>query len=188
MIKINLLPTKRKPAKKLTPLQQQMIIGVFVLLISSSVMAFWWWNLYMRIDELKGEKADAEAKIAKQESMLKEVKNVEDEEKKVKEKLDVIAQLQANQTGPVRLLDEISKLIPKGVGLLSITQKGDQLNIDGNAFTNNDLVSFIDALKASPLFVDVALLESQLGKIEGYDIYKYKLQLKVKVKGVSKGA
>ena len=44
--------------------QQQMIAGGFILLISLGVMGFWWWSLHLRINELKSEKAAAEAKIA----------------------------------------------------------------------------------------------------------------------------
>jgi type IV pilus assembly protein PilN len=184
MIKINLLPAKRKPAKRLTPFQQQIVIGAFVLVIAAGVMGFWWWNMQLRINELKGEKAAAEATIARQESMLKEVKSVEDEKKKVDEKIDVIKKLEADQTGPVRLLDEISALLPKGVGLTLLFHKGDQVDIEGTAFTNNELVGFIDKLKASPLFSDVFLVVSEQGKLEGVEVYKYKLQLKYK--GVSK--
>lgn len=180
MIKINLLPAKRKPAKKLSPLQQQLIIAGFVLVVSLGVMGFWWWGMHLRINELKSEKADAEAKIAQQENMLKEVKNVEKEEEEVNKKIAVIKELEAKQTGPVRLLDEVSKLLPKGVGLTVLTEKGGQVDIEGNAFTNHDLVAFVDNLKNSPLFSDVFLLVSEQGKLEGVDIYKYKLQLKVK--------
>lgn len=179
MIKINLLPAKRKPAKKLTPLQQQLIIGAFILAISLGIMGFWWWSLYLTINDLKSEKAAAEAKIAQQEKMLKEVKNVEEEEKKVVERIDVIRKLEANQTGPVRLLDEISKLLPKGVGLTLLSEKGGQVDIEGNAYTNNELVSFINALKASPMFDEVYLVVSEQVKLEGYEVYKYKMQLKV---------
>lgn len=179
MIKINLLPAKRKPAKKLTPLQQQLIIGTFIIVISLGIMGFWWWSLYLRINELKSEKAAAEAKIAQQEKLLKEVKNVEEEEKVVKEKIDVIRKLEANQTGPVRLVDEISRLLPKGVGLTKLSEKGGQVDLEGNAITNNELVSFINALKASPMFNDVYLIISEQAKLEGFEIYKYKLQLKI---------
>jgi type IV pilus assembly protein PilN len=186
MIKINLLPAKRKPAKKLTPLQQQMIIGGIILVVEIMVLGFWWWDMRLTIDDLKGKKAEAEATIARQENMLKEVKNVEEEERKVKEKIDVIRKLEANQTGPVRLLDEVSKLLPKGVGLTALSEKAGQVDIEGTAFTNNDLVSFVDNLKASPLFSDVFLLVSEQAKLEGVDIYKYKLQFKFK--GIPKGA
>lgn len=184
MIKINLLPSKRKPAKRLTPFQQQIIIGAFVLVISAGGMGFWWWNMQLRINELKSEKAAAEAKIAQQENMLKEVKNVEEEKKKVDEKIEVIRGLQANQTGPVRLLDEISVLLPKGVGLTALSQKGEDVDLEGTAFTNNELVGFIDKLKVSPLFSDVFLVVSEQAKLEGVEIYRYRLQFKYK--GVSK--
>ena len=85
-----------------------------------------------------------------------------------------------NQAGPVRLLDVISSLLPKGVGLTALSQKGEDVDIEGTAFTNNELVGFIDRLKASSLFNEVFLVVSEQGKLEGVEIYKYKLQLKFK--------
>jgi hypothetical protein len=42
MIKINLLPTKRKPPKKLTELQQQLVLGVLLLTVTLGAIAFTW--------------------------------------------------------------------------------------------------------------------------------------------------
>ena len=44
--------------------------------------------------------------------MLKEVKTVEEERKKVTDKIGIIEQLKKNQVGLVHLLDEISKATP----------------------------------------------------------------------------
>ena len=119
-----------------------------------------------------------QAKIQAQENMLKEVKNVEEERKQVFEKIAVIEQLKKNQTGPVRLLDEVSRALPVGVNLIALSEKDGQVDIDGSAFTNNDIVRFVDNLKALPYFTDIFLMETKQVAIEGADMYRYKLQFK----------
>lgn len=188
MIKINLLPStttskggRRKAARKLSPFAQQMIMALFALAITGVGLFLWFGSLKITIASLKNEKADLEATIAKQEILLREVKNVEEEERQVKEKIEIIKQLQANQSGPVKLLDEISKLLPKGVGLTSLVERGGTINLEGNGFNNHEIVAFIDRLKASNLFSEVFLLVSEQAKLEGFDIYKFKVQFKLQL-------
>ena len=63
------------------------------------------------------------------------------------------------------------------VNILSLAENNNNVNLDGEAFTNEDVVRFVDNLKASRLLTDVVLIETVQGKREGFDIYKYKLQL-----------
>jgi len=125
---------------------------------------------------LENNKADAEKQIAAQDNMLKEVKNVEEQRKKVSEKIDIIEKLKKNQSGPVRLLETVSNALPKGVNITSLVENNNSVSIDGAAFTNEDVVRFIDNLKASPLLTEVMLLETSQTTQDKIDIYKYKLQ------------
>ena len=90
MIKINLLPTKKKPPKKVTELQQQLILGTLILALVLLGMYFWYDSLNTKITNLTRDKAAAEAKIREQDNMLKEVKTVEDQRKQVTDKIGVI--------------------------------------------------------------------------------------------------
>ena len=108
--------------------------------------------------------------------MLKEVKNVEEERKKVSEKIEIIEKLKKNQSGPVQLLDVVSSALPTGVNVTSLSESANTVNIDGEAFTNEDVVRFIDKLKASPLLKNVMLLETSQATQDKIDIYRYKLQ------------
>jgi type IV pilus assembly protein PilN len=54
------------------------------------------------------------------------------------------------------------------------------VSVDGTAFTNNEVVRFVDNLKADRFFSEVLLLESRQAKVEGVEIYQYKLQFKFK--------
>ena len=176
MIKINLLPTKKKPPKKVIDLQQQVILAVLVLILVVIAMGYYWKTQNDRIAKLENEKAATEKQIADQDNMLKEVKNVEEARKKVSEKIEIIEKLKKNQAGPVRLLDAVSNALPKGVNIASLSENNNSVNIEGAAFTNEDVVRFIDNLKASPLLKDVMLLETTQTTQDKIDIYKYKLQ------------
>jgi type IV pilus assembly protein PilN len=176
MIKINLLPTKKKPPKKVIDLQQQVILAVLVLVLVLIALGYYWKTQKDRITMLENETAAAKKQIADQDNMLKEVKNVEEERKKVAEKIEIIEKLKKNQAGPVRLLDVVSTALPKGVDITSLTENNNSVNIDGEAFTNEELVRFIDNLKASPLLTGVMLLESNQSTQDAIEIYKYRLQ------------
>lgn len=180
MIKINLLPTKRKPPKKLTALQQQMILGGLISGLVATGMVLYTNKLNDQIAALEQDKAAAETRIREQNKMLEEVKNVEEERKKVTDKIGIIEQLKKNQGGPVRILDEISKALPTGVNIDALNEGGGNINISGMAFTNDDVVRFVDNLKACPYFTEVYLIETVQGTAEGVEIYKYKMQFRYK--------
>jgi len=176
MIKINLLPTKKKPPKKVIDLQQQLLLALLVLILLGMGIGYFWMKQNNRIESLTKEQGEAEARVRAQDNLLKEVKNVEEERAKVNEKIAVIERLKKNQEGPVRLLDEISTTLPPNVNILSMTENNNTVNLDGEAFTNEDVVRFVDNLKNSKLLAGVFLIETVQGKRDGYDIYKYKLQ------------
>ena len=176
MIKINLLPTKKKPPKKVIDLQQQVLLGSLIIVLIFIAMFFFWKHQSEQIATLEKEKANMEARVRTQEAALKEVTNVEKDRKTVSEKINVIEELKKNQEGPVRLLDEISKALPQGVNITSLAEKNNTINLEGQAFTNEDVVRFVDNLKASKFLASVALLETSQAKQDAVDIYKYKLQ------------
>ncbi len=180
MIKINLLPTKRKPTRKVTELQKQLILAVLIFGGVAAGMTFYYIALTQKISQRQQEKAVAKKKADDQENMLKEVKNVEAERKLVTDKIAIIDQLKKNQQGPVRLLDEVSRALPNGVNISSFVESGGNVSLAGDAFTNEDVVRFIDNLKHSPYFADVALQETSQAVAEGIEFYKYKLQFRYK--------
>ncbi len=176
MITINLLSTKKKAAKKLTVLQQQMILGILILVAVVGGMWYFWNLQATTIADLKQKKSAAEARLAEQKKILDAVKNIEDERKKVQEKIDIIEKLKSSQSGPVHLLDEISKALPTNVNLTTLTESSNNISIDGEAFSNDDIVRFVENLKSSPYLTGVTLLETSQKKQEGTDVYSYKLQ------------
>ena len=54
------------------------------------------------------------------------------------------------------------------------------MRIEGDAFTNYDVVRFIENLKATPSMTDVYLEKSSQSSVQGIEIYKYKLKFNFK--------
>jgi type IV pilus assembly protein PilN len=54
------------------------------------------------------------------------------------------------------------------------------INLVGEAFSNEDVVKFVDNLKASAFFTNVYLSETSQKAKEGYEIYEYRLQFTYK--------
>ncbi len=179
MIKVNLLPVKRK-RKKAEPLPPFIITMVITAIITGIVMAYLVFSFNSRLSAKKTEVANNEKKIAELKEKIKAVENFEQLNKAIQQRSDVIEQLRKNQGVPVRLLDGISSLLPQGVWLNTLSVSGDNINIEGYGFTNSDVVSYVDNIKNSKIFTEVYLQESKSATVENVALYIFKLTFKVK--------
>jgi type IV pilus assembly protein PilN len=159
MIKINLIPVKRKKKPKPVPL----FLGVMALLLVKSIGA--------EIKSLENQKQTNAKKLKELQQKVKEVKNFESLNAQVSQRKEIIEQLTKNQSLPVRLLDEMSMSLTDGVWISSLSISGKQIRLSGTGFKNTDIVSFVQSLKRSELFKDVNLLgtsRKMQGKVETY--------------------
>ena len=178
MIRINLLPSKRKKAFLLPPVFIYGIIAMVVVIIVILAGTFFMNN---QISSKQDDLSEKEQTLKKLQAALEEVKNYEKDNKDYRDKNSIIEQLKKNQIVPLRLLDEVSEMLPKGVRLTSLTDKGGIVSIEGFAFTNSDLVSYVQNLKGSKYFTEVMLVESRQTQMEDFTIYKFNLTLKITV-------
>lgn len=179
MIRINLLLVKRRKKAKPIPsvyIQSAVVLGVTLIVLG--VITFY---LSGKVSDLEKDKYNKNKRLSELKVQLKEVENFERDKKAFEEKIKIIEQLKNNQKAPLRLLDEVSAQLPKGVWLTSLTDKGGAVDIIGYAFTNTELVAYIQNLKSSRYLADVALLESKQDKVGDVSVYKFKLTLRVKI-------
>jgi type IV pilus assembly protein PilN len=178
MIRINLLPSKRKKALVLPPAIIYGIAALVVVIVSIIAGTFY---LNKQVSEKKADLYTKEQKLKKLQAALEDVKNYEKDNKDFREKNSIIEQLKKNQIVPLRLLDEVSEMLPKGVWLTGLNDKGGIVTIEGLAFTNSDLVTYVQNLKGSKYFTEVMLVESRQTELAEFSIYKFNLTLKVTV-------
>ncbi len=179
MIKVNLLPVKRK--KKPKPVPSFLVIAVLVTVGACIIMAYLTFFFNSRLTSKKDQFAANENKIAELKGMIKAVDDFEARNKTFRERSEIIEQLSRNKSLPVKILDEISTLLPAGVWLQTLSVSGDSINLEGYGYTNNDIVSYVDNIKNSPLFMEVYLQESKSVEAEKVAVYMFKLTCKLKV-------
>lgn len=179
MIKVNLLPVKRK--KKAKPLPTFLISTILVTLATALVMAYLVFFFSSRLHARKADFANNERKIAELQQQIKAVEDFEQRNKDFKQRNDVIEQLSKNRSVPVKVLNEVNLLIPTGVWLKDLKMTGtSSVDIEGFGFTNAEIVAYVDNLKKSTLFSDVYLKESKSIELEKIPLYAFKLNFRIK--------
>jgi type IV pilus assembly protein PilN len=178
MIKVNLLPVKRK--KKSKPLPSFLLATIAVTLAACLIMGYLVFFFTSRLSDRKTTFAKNEKTKAELQEKIKAVEDFEKRNKSFKERNDIIEQLSKNRSMPVKLLDELSSLQPSGVWLRALIVSGDNISLDGYGFTNPEIVTYVDNIKGSKMFSEVYLQESKSGEIEKIPLYMFKLTMKIK--------
>ncbi len=145
MIRINLLPTGKKKAVVLPP---SLIYGVIVMVILVITIGGFIFYLNGKITTLRADVTAKEQKIAQLAVALKKVENYERDNAEFRQKNQIIEQLQKNQIIPLRLLDEVSDKLPQSVWLTALSDKSGIISLEGFAFSNGDLVGYVQNLKS----------------------------------------
>jgi type IV pilus assembly protein PilN len=163
MIKINLLAEKQvsrartQRVKLEGPLNIQVFLLVGALALSLLYVGWRWRTLAAESARLSAETQKAQA----EEQRLKAVNARGDELNKKRDelqaKVDLITKLKNNQTGPVHMLDQISRSLPDFLWLEAINESGNALSITGKATTYNAVSNFYNNLTQSEFFSDVVL-------------------------------
>jgi len=180
MIRVNLLQVKRK--KKAKPLPSFVVIGVLVAVAVIAACGFVYFSQNRTISSLKMTVARNEAKIKELKEKVKEVDDFEAMIKRFRERKKVIEDLRKNQSVPVKILNEINLRLADGVWLESMKIEGDRVKISGVAFTNSNVVDFVNNLKRSGLFADVYLEESKKSKSQKkMEVFSFKLRFRTRV-------
>jgi len=170
MIHINLLPVR--VSKKKAAGKQQLVLFA-VLVVGGFVGNFLW--AQTRAADLKvrvAKIAKTRDEIAQLDRIIGEVKDIKDQQAALREKLDILAQLKAGRTGPVRVMDALATLTPKRLWITKVEEKGGAATITGQAVTIDDVSTFMSALKGNPHFGTVELAKTAAnigGKVEIVD-------------------
>lgn len=118
MIKINLLPVRA--ARKRENLRQQLSIFGGVIALTVAVLIFWHHSVANTITEKNREIGDIREEIAQLEREIGDVDKYKGLETELTTKLEIIDNLIKNKTGPVRVMDRLSRVIPRKVWLLKM--------------------------------------------------------------------
>ena len=103
------------------------------------------------------EISKAEAEKQRLQAIIKKGEDYKAKKELLERKITLITQLKRNQSGPVHLLDEVSKQLPDFLWLDALTESGFNIQIQGKATTYNAVSNFYNNLAGSRYFQSVTM-------------------------------
>ncbi|MCP9462844.1 MAG: PilN domain-containing protein [Nitrospira sp.] len=182
MIRINLLPEPRtKGVKKQWDVRIE-AAGAAVTVALVVVACFYYAGLLdEEIEAKQRTKQDKEKQIAALQQQVKQVEDFEKKKKLLEDKNRIIDQLEKRRGGPVRTMDYISQsLEPLKLWLVKLEVKEKQIDLDGKALSQDDIVEFINNLRRTEHFTDIRLLESRAAVEGKTTTYQFKISAGLK--------
>jgi type IV pilus assembly protein PilN len=150
MIRINLLGTERKQAKKPAAsfdVGQRLTVACSLILVGALVGIGWWyWSLNNETVRLDAEIVARQQEAARLQSLLTEVQQFEAQRAQLQQRVQLIEQLRSGQSIPVQLLDHVSRSLPDMMWLTNMSQEGTAVTIDGRSTTLIGLSDFVGNL------------------------------------------
>ena len=178
MIRVNLTGAERAAQKQRkvsapgTPgaVQAYLFLALFGGGAALLCAALWWYES-AKIRDLDSRITVAEKRQKELQAIKVQVDALEAKRATFQKKVDLIERLKAEQTGPVHMLDEISKALPDFVWLTALDQTAANVKFTGESTGLTSIADFIAALERSGWFPNVDLASS----VEANNIVTYVL-------------
>src|SRR5438094_2486356 len=157
MIRINLLAAEKERGKKKAALfgtaGQKLTIGCSIILVLAVLLVGWrYWSLARQSAALDAEINAAQEETTRLHSVIEQVQQFEQRKAQLQQRVVLIEQLRKGQTGPVHMLDQISRALPPMLWLTEVKQTGAEIVIDGKCTSPIGVSDFVANLEASGYF------------------------------------
>jgi len=168
MIKVNLVgekPSKKTKQKKASlpsapgAVQAYLFLALFAGGALVLCAALYWYQS-SKLARLDADIAAAQQRQRELQAIKVQVDALEAKRATFQRKVDLIERLKSQQSGPVHLVDELSKSLPDFVWLKDLQQTGDVVKVSGQANGLTSVADFISALQRSGWFPAVDLVSS----------------------------
>ncbi|HJZ70678.1 MAG TPA: PilN domain-containing protein [Vicinamibacterales bacterium] len=185
MIRINLLAAERERAKKKAAATfgtagQKMAVGCSMILLLAVLFIGWrYWSLTRESAQLDAEIAAAQQETTRLHSVIQQVQQYEQRKAQLQQRVALIETLRKGQTGPVHMLDQISRAVPPMLWLTELKQANDDILIDGKCTNQTGVAEFISNLEASGYFkrsIDIVSTTSEASTQPPGELIKFSLK------------
>jgi type IV pilus assembly protein PilN len=178
MIKINLLPV-RAARKKETAIQQ-ISLFCFSIVFAAVVIMVMYGLIVGQISSTKNDISAANTKINELKAKIGKLEELKKFKEQVKKKLDILAQLRKNKTGPAQRLATLSDITPEKLWLTAYVESNDNVKLVGIAYTEDLIAQFMRSVQASNDYTGVELVVSEQKEISGTKLKGFELVFKLK--------
>ena len=155
MIRINLLAVERAAKKSKATFQSGQKVTVacgLVLAMTLGAIGWRYWLLTRESNKLDSDIASAQAEATRLHGIIQQVQAFEQQKAQLQQRVVLIEQLRKSQTGPVHMLDQVSRSLPPMLWLTNLKQEDNTITIDGRSTTHTWVSDFVGNLEASGYF------------------------------------
>ncbi len=189
MIKINLLATERRVAKKkfaFDPSSQITAVCGGMLVLACVAIGWRFWLVSRASAAVDAEIATAQKETQRLHGVITQVQQFEQRKAQLQQRVTLIEQLRKEQIGPVHMLDQISLALPSSLWLTEMKQTAtpNEVIIDGRSLSLTGLSDFVGNLERSGYFQkSVEIVNSTTDTSGGPQGEVIKFQIKAVFKG-----
>jgi len=175
MIRINLLPFRA--ARKRENIKRQITVYALSVVLLLVAMAYTFMQLNSKLSDVQAQESGLNSELKKYKKTIARINELDKKIQLIEKKLDVIKKLEAGKQGPVHLLDEIAKAVPKDkLWLSALTESKGNINLKGSAKDNETVAAFMVNLEKSYLISSVDLQSSRASAIKGVSVSEFTLK------------
>lgn len=181
MIKVNLLPIRK--SKRAEALRTELTLaglGLLLLVLLAALITGW---TQLSIGEAQAENARLKNKIEEMKAVVARVEEIENLKADLQRKLQVIKELKANKSGPVRLLDELAQATPEKLQLTSLEEKEGLIKLAGVSVSNEVISQFLSNLESSAYLREVYLNAIEQKEVSGIKLKSFSVTMRLIVPG-----
>jgi type IV pilus assembly protein PilN len=182
VIKINLISAERRATKKkvvFDKTQQITAVCGCILVVTLAVVGWRVWGIHRDETRVDTQVADAQRETARLHAVLTQVQQFEQRKAQLQQRVALIETLRKGQTGPVHMLDQLSRALPPMLWLTEVKQTNDDIQIDGKCTNQTAVAEFIANLEASGYFkrsIDIVSTATETSTQPGGELIKFTLK------------
>ncbi len=176
MARINLLPWREEERKRKKNEFFSILGGTAILMAVIGLAT----HVYIAglIDYQESRNNYLDGEIRQVDAKIKEISELEKQKEQLIARMRVIERLQGNRPEVVHMFDELVRLVPEGLFISELTQKGNELTLKGQTQSNARVSAFMRALEESPWFDTPALNVISGQKSTGQGLREFTLNVK----------
>ena len=177
MIRINLIPTKAEFKRK--GAIAQLIFGAVA--VGAAILLCVLFNASMdrKVEAEQAAINELNNQINKLKTIIAEVENFKKKRRDLEAKIQTIRDLNDKRTGPVRLMEEFSNVLPRKAWITNYNEVEKKLSIEGKAMDGATVSDFIQNLRDSKFFFNVQLLQVDQADEGGKKIQRFSITANV---------
>lgn len=189
MIRINLLAVERERTKRRATFQidqQITLVCGLILILAGATVGWRFWAVTRASTALDTEISRAQEETGRLHSIILQVQQFEQRRAQLQQRVTLIEQLRKGQTGPVHMLDQLSRSLPSMLWLTELKQSADEVTIEGRCTQLTALSDLVANLEGSGYFkrsVEIVSTSTEAMAAPPGELIKFSIKAKYQAPG-----